>query len=150
MTIVELFAVAEFDFQALLLRFLAAEPMEVGEIDGVAGFLFVVGGGDEDLVFGAIFGDDIPRSAGEADAFALADGVIIKAVVGADFFVGVEVDEVARFCAEVGAKEVVVAEFAEEADALAIFAVLVGKVVESGEVADFRFGEVADRKDDAL
>ena len=141
---------AEFDLQALLLGFLAAEPMEVGEIDGVAGFLFVVGGGDEDLVFGAVFGDDIPGSAGEADSFALADGVIIKAVVGAYFFSSVEVDEVAFFGAEVGAEEVVVAEFAEEADALAIFAVLVGKVVESGEVADFRFGEVADRKDDAL
>ncbi len=110
----------------------------------------MVGGGDEDLVFGTVFGDDIPRSAGKADAFALADGVIIKAVVSADFFVGVEVDEVAFFGAEMGAEEVVVAEFAEEADALAVFAILVGEVVESGEIADFGFGEVADRKDDAL
>lgn len=148
--VVKFFAVAEADLEGFVFWWVAAEPMEICEVDGIAGFFFVVLVGDEDEVFGRVFGDDVPRSAREADAFALADCVVEKSVVLGDDFVGVVVDEVAFLTAEVGVKEVFVFEFAEEANALAVFAVLIGKVVLCGELADFGFCEVADWENDFL
>ena len=108
-----------------------------GEIDGLVyeaegaydGLLAVNGGvglveGDvEDVVF-IVFGDDdvgfVVGVGGYADAFALADSVMVETAMLSDGF-AVVVYDCAGVVRDSGTEEVVDVHFAKEADALAIF-----------------------------
>lgn len=132
-------------------EWVAVDPVGVGDGEFFAGEVEVTFGvGDVNNVFFEVFFDDVPRAATHSEAFALADGVEPDAFVFGEFLAGLNVDDVASFFAEVKADEFRVFNFAEEADALAVAAVAVGKVQALGLGAHFAFEEVTDGKEDSV
>lgn len=98
--------------------------------------------GDDDVVFVVGIGRDI-------DAAALADGVMEKPFVFAEYLSG-SVYDFSRFLRDVLLEKIVDADFADEANALAVLAF---GVRESGffrEFAEFRLEQMADRIEGAL
>ena len=86
----------------------------------------VVAVGDVDDVRSGIFADDEPGAATHAEAFALADGVKPEAVVTADGSARLPLHDIAVAATEVALDEVVVANLAEEADALTVLTARAG------------------------
>jgi hypothetical protein len=104
--------------------------------------------GDEEGAVGGAFADDdvglVVGVGGDADAFALAEGVEMEAAVAAELAVVGGADDGAGGVGDVGAEEIGHLHFADEADALAVFFVGGGETGVAGEGAEFGFLEVAD------
>ena len=82
----------------------------------------------------------IPRTAAQAEAFALSDGVEPKSIVLAEFFAGFNLNNRSLFHAEMTADEIVVVDLPKEANALTIFAIGIGQVRFLSNAAHFFFG----------
>ena len=107
----------------------------------------VVAVGDVDDVRSGVFADDEPGATTHAEAFALADGVKPEAMVTADGSARLPLHDIAVAATEVALDEVVVANLAEEADALTVLAARAGQARRLGQAADFMFHQVADREE---
>ena len=102
--------------------------------------------GNVEDVLRNVFFDNIPRAAAQTESLALPDGVEPKAVVVAEAFACFLFDNGADFNAEIAPYKVVVIDFAQKADALAVFAGRAGKFGFFGNGAHFVFHEAAHRK----
>lgn len=146
-------AVSDFDFEVSRLgrgfRDEEAEGMELSgvmpERVGAAAFE-----GDDQFIGLHSFGDnDIKLVIGigrDADAATLSDGVSVEAAVGTEVL-SLEVDDGAGLIGDVGGEEIVYLNLADEADALAILFIGIGKAELAGGPTDFGFGEKADGED---
>ena len=90
---------------------------------------------DIDDVLQDVFLDDEPRTATQSHAFALADGVEPVALVLANEFACLQLYDIAWQFTQIAAQVVVVVDFAEEADALRVFALGIDQVFTLGNLA---------------
>ena len=126
------------------------EVAEAQQADGAAvGSSRSVALGDvEDVLVDVLFHHE-PRASAEVETFALADGVEPVAAVGAEGAACFELDDFPFALAEVAADEVVVVDFAEEADALRVLARGRGETRLGGDGAHLGFQQAADREAEA-
>ena len=124
--------------------------MKVFQAELVAVLFFgIVSVGDVDDVFFNVLVDYKPGTAAEAQSFALADGVEPEASVGAEFPPGLQFDDGSGTFSEEAADEIVVVDFSEETDALAVFAAGTGQAGVEGYLTDFFLEVVAQGKEQA-
>ena len=124
------------------------EPVEV--VDGEVGFVGgggVVAMGDVEDVVGDIFFDDEPGAAGEAHAFALANGVEPEAFVFTNATTCLEFDDVTRVFTEVTTDVVIVVDFSQETDALGVFAFGIDEVFAFCNLTNLVFDVMTDGED---
>src|SRR5436190_20206417 len=109
-------------------------------------FEVAVGVRDEELVCRKILFDDVPRSAGKTQAFALADGVKPNAFVFAQDFVRLDVDDLAFAFAQMVTHKLGVLYFAEKTNPLAILAFAIRQVELQRHAANLLLDEMPNRK----
>ena len=139
----EVGGVSDFEFHVDAVEVAPDIGREVVETNQVDFFAILSLGGValrniEDIVLDVLF-DYKPRSAAEEEAFALSNGVEPIAFVGAQYFACFELDNFAFLFAQIAAQEVVVVDFAQEADALTVFAFGRGELGLVGDLTDFAF-----------
>jgi len=113
------------------------------------GGLGAVEGDEQRVVARALARDHVGLVLGvrrEADAAALADGVVVQAAVLADDLAVGRADDRARVLGHVGGEEVGHLHLADEADALAVLLAGGGQAGGGGKFAQRGLGEVADRE----
>ena len=109
-------------------------------VDGLAILrLGIVAVGDVDDVPPDVLLDDEPRAAAQSQSFPLADGVEPIAVVLAQHFAGLQLHDLARPASEVTLDEIVVVDFSQETDALAVLAPRAGQPLRLGDGAHLAF-----------
>ena len=114
-----------------------------------AGGVGRVEGDEQGVVGGAFAGDDVGfvvGVGGDADAFALAEGVVVEAGVRADGLPVGGAHDGARVVRDVLAEKILHLHLTDEADALAVFFRGVGQAGLGGEAAEFGLGDMADGK----
>ena len=122
------------------------DEVETMQVDCLPVLRFrVVAVGDVDDVALDILLDDEPRTAAQAQSFPLADGMEPIAVVLAQYLARFQFDDFSDTFAQVTLDEVVVIDFTEEADALAVLAHGAGELLFGSDGTDFRFHQVAGR-----
>lgn len=119
--------------------------MEIGEEELAAVLLpRVISVGHENNVFLNVFLDNKPRTATEAEALSLADGVKPIAVMSANLAPRFKLNDIAFLLSEELAEKTAVIDFSEEADALAVAALGWREMVRGGDVSHLFFVEVSD------
>ena len=111
-------------------------------VEGDDQFIGLEALGDDDIVFVVGVGRDI-------DSAALADGVMEKSLVFAEHLSG-GVYDLSRFLRDVLFEKIVDADFPDEANTLAVFALRVREPGFFREFAEFRLEQVADGLEGAL
>ena len=140
-------AYLESDFFRVVERspWILGDEIETVHVDGLAILrLGIVAVGDVDDVTPDVFLDDEPRAAAQSQSFPLADGVEPIAVVLAQHFAGLQLHDLARPASEVTLDEIVVVDFSQETDALAVLAPRAGQPLRLGDGAYLAFHQVAD------
>ena len=93
-------------------------------MEGVDGEGLLVGGcgviavGDVEDVAGDILFDNEPGTTGEAHTLTLTNGMEPKATMFANALAGFELDDITRHLTQIATDIIVVADFAQETDAL--------------------------------
>src|SRR5437660_7525348 len=95
-------------------------------------------------VGGHILLNDIPRTARQTDAFALADGVKPETAMSSEGSSRLQLHNFTRAFAEVMTHELRILDFAEKADPLAVFAVAIGQIVLMRQPSHAVLAQVAD------
>ena len=86
----------------------------------------------------------IPRTSAQPKTLALSDGVEPVTTVLAELASGLDLYYAATLLAQMAANEVVVVDFAQEADSLAVLAVGIGHLHIDGNAAHLALGQIAD------
>ena len=121
------------------------QEVEIGEEELAAVLLpRVISVGYENNVFLNVFLDNKPRTATEAEALSLADGVKPIAVVSANLAPRFKLNDIAFLLSEELAEKTAVIDFSEEADALAVAALGWREMVRGGDASHLFFVEVSD------
>ena len=121
------------------------QEVEIGEEELAAVLLpRVISVGHENNVFLNVFLDNKPRTATEAEALSLADGVKPIAVVSANLAPRFKLNDIAFLLSEELAEKTAVIDFSEEADALAVAALGWREMVRGGDASHLFFVEVSD------
>ena len=143
-------AVAQLALQVSPLRRLR-DPVDAfdAELPALPGFGGVAVGDVHEVAL-EVLGDDVPRAAAEAEAEALAYSVEPVPLVPSELAAAPLLENGSLPFPEAAGDEFAVVDLAEEADPLAVLAVLGRQSETGGQFADLLFLEVADREEQSL